>query len=166
MTDLLSHIDALEDAVPDPHAGLPEELFLFVTRLTPMVNVDLLIKDEARRTLLTWRDDGYYPPGWHIPGGIIRSRELWDERICAVAEHELGVRVTFDPTPLTVRQIIKKTQRNRPHFISLLFACELVTPLDPARAALAGEPRRGQWAWHATCPDNLIVVHEMYRQFF
>jgi hypothetical protein len=29
---------------------LPEDLFLFISRLVPMVNVDLLIKDSKNRT--------------------------------------------------------------------------------------------------------------------
>ena len=87
-------IDALENLVVDSRQGLPEDLFLFVTRLTPMINVDLLIRDGEGRTLLTWRDDGYdYSPGWHIPGGIIRYKECRGERVQAVAQKELGTSV-------------------------------------------------------------------------
>ena len=41
----------------DPRGGLPEELFLFISRLVPMINVDLFISDDQGRVLLTWRDD-------------------------------------------------------------------------------------------------------------
>ena len=34
----------LENSIPDPHQGLPEEVFLFLSRITPLVNVDLLIR--------------------------------------------------------------------------------------------------------------------------
>lgn len=40
-------IAPLEAAIGDPCQGLPEEVFLFVSRVTPMINVDLLIQDEA-----------------------------------------------------------------------------------------------------------------------
>lgn len=41
-----------------------------------MVNVDLLIKNvSSNETLLTWREDEYYGPGWHVPGGIVRFKE-------------------------------------------------------------------------------------------
>ena len=59
---------------------LPEELFRFISTISPLVNVDLLIKDDTNRTLLTWRDDEHYGAGWHVPGGIIRFKEsgqLW-----------------------------------------------------------------------------------------
>jgi hypothetical protein len=52
----------------DPRSGLPEELFLFVSRLVPMVNVDLFISDDQGRVLLTWRDDEIFGAGWHVPG--------------------------------------------------------------------------------------------------
>ena len=47
-------IELLDSAVAkfrqeQPQMGLPEELFHFVSRSTPIVNVDLLIKDENGR---------------------------------------------------------------------------------------------------------------------
>ena len=56
-----------------------------LVELTPLVNVDLLIKDSGR-TLLTWRDDEFYGPGWHIPGGILGFKERALDRLAKVAE--------------------------------------------------------------------------------
>ena len=67
-------IKFLENQIKNPSKGLPQEIFFFISRITPMINVDLLIKDEKGRTLLAWRDDEFYK-GWHIPGGIIRFKE-------------------------------------------------------------------------------------------
>ncbi len=50
-------INQLEACVENPTTGLPEDVFLFVSRITPLVNVDLLIKNELNHTLLTWRDE-------------------------------------------------------------------------------------------------------------
>jgi len=159
-------IESLRDSVQNPSEGLPEKLFLFVSGITPLVNVDLLIKDGDGRTLLTWRDDGLYAPGWHIPGGIIRFKESMYDRIGAVASGELGAEVEFDPAPLAVNEVIHPARTVRGHFVSLLFACRLTGPLDGGIKHTGGVPRPGQWAWHAGCPDNLISVHEMYRKFF
>ena len=74
-------IVALEKHVPNPSEGLPDELFLYVSRITPLVNVDLLIKDENGRTLLSWRDDQYCGQGWHVPGGIIRFKEALETSV-------------------------------------------------------------------------------------
>jgi len=46
-------INLLESSIKNSSQGLPEDIFLFVSRITPMVNVDLLIKNEQNQTLLT-----------------------------------------------------------------------------------------------------------------
>ncbi len=163
--EMKSAIELLEAQIQNPSEGLPEELFLFITGITPMINVDLLIKDEQNRTLLTWRDDGFYPAGWHVPGGIIRYKETISERIRAVAASELSVEIEFRPEPLAINQVIHPSRRVRGHFISLLYACRLMSSPDPSLRYEKGIPRPGEWAWHDECPGNLIPVHEMYRKF-
>ncbi|AOZ50330.1 NUDIX hydrolase [Chromobacterium vaccinii] len=162
---VLQAIETLREAVGSARDGLPEEVFLFVSSLTPMVNVDLLIRDDQGRTLLTWRHDRFYGPGWHIPGGIIRFKESSAERIAAVAAKELGVEAAFDPRPLCQHEIVNHSRDVRGHFISLLHECRLRTPPDEARRFDPASPRDGDWAWHRRCPDNLIRVHEIYRAF-
>ena len=39
-------LNELEMFIDDPKKGLEERIFLFISKLTPMVNVDLLIKNE------------------------------------------------------------------------------------------------------------------------
>lgn len=163
--ELADIIDILESSVETPAKGLPEELFLFVSRITPLINVDLLIKDELDRTLLTWRDDGYYPAGWHVPGGIIRFKETIGERVNAVAKNELGAEVEFDPRPLALNEIIQRTRKNRGHFISLLYRCRLVVQPDENLRCKSNPPRPNEWMWHNGCPEMIIPVHEMYREF-
>lgn len=158
--------EMLERAIEDPTHGLPEDVFLLVSRLTPLVNVDLLIRNTRNQSLLTWRDDGYYPAGWHIPGGIIRYKETTAERITAVAMGELGTRVKYSPTPLALNEIIHPSRRNRGHFISLLYSCTLTSPLNENIRFRGGVPKPGEWAWHKDCPVNLISVHEIYREYF
>jgi ADP-ribose pyrophosphatase YjhB (NUDIX family) len=157
-------IETLEPFVQDPSQGLPEDLFLFVSRVTPLINVDLLIKDERNQTLLTWRDDGYWNPGWHVPGGIIRYKETIAARVKAVAKTELGAEVEFDPGPLAVNELIHETRENRGHFISLLYQCRLVTQPDE-RLRCCNTPRPSEWMWHGFCPPNMISVHEIYRKY-
>ena len=159
-------IDLLESSIKNPRQGLSEEIFLFVSRITPIINVDLLIKNEKNQTLLTWRDDKYHGPGWHIPGGIIRYKETIAQRIRAVAKNELGVRIKFKKEPLAINEVIHPPKRkNRGHCISLLYECKLISPPDKNLKYEKGIPKSGQWTWHNKCPDNIISVHEMYRKF-
>ncbi len=158
-------VDLLESLIKNPSKGLPEVIFLFVSRITPIINVDLLIKNELEYTLLTWRDDGFYPPGWHIPGGIIRYKETISDRINAVARSELGTRIKFKKDPLAINEVIHHLRKNRGHFISLLYESTLVSSPDENLKFKKGIPTPGQWAWHKKCPDNIISVHKMYRKF-
>lgn len=155
-------IKFLEKQIQNPSSGLPEELFLFITRLTPMVNVDLLIKDENGRTLLSWRDDAF-SAGWHVPGGIIRFKEDMKTRIQKVAETEIGVKVQFEPTPIAINQIICNHD-TRGHFISILFKCFLSSKYTLNNKGLT-EKDKGYLKWHESCPANLIKVHEIYRKY-
>ena len=158
-------IAALEARITDPKQGLPEAVFDLVTRLTPMVNVDLLLKDSENRTLLTWREDRFYGPVWHVPGGIIRFKETAAQRIIKVAETELGTTVKFDETPLAVTEMINQGRDTRGHFISLLYECKLTGALAAHLAYEAGTPKHGMWAWHATCPDDLIPPQRIFKKY-
>lgn len=164
--DLSAALDKLGAVTVRAGEDLPEKLFLFVSSVTPLVNVDLLIKDAERRTLLVWREDGHYEPGWHIPGGIIRFKESFADRVHAVARTELAASVIADDEPLTLNQVIDPTRSVRGHFVSLLFKCALTSPPDGAKKFTAGSPSSGQWSWFYTPPENLLAVHDMYRPFF
>ena len=157
-------IKFLEDQIKNPSVGLPEEIFLFITRLTPMVNVDLLIKNEKGQTLLSWRNDKGYKQGWHIPGGIVRYKETFKKRIEKVAETEIGTAVEFDPAPIAVNETILK-QKNRGHFISFLYKCFLSSKFIPQNKGLT-EKDGGFLKWHDFCPSNLIEVHNIYKSYF
>lgn len=163
--ELKALLEQVLDAVPDARCGLPQEVFYFVSRLTPMINVDLLVKDAHGRTLLTWRHDTFYGPGWHIPGGIIRFKERVDQRILKVAESEIGCPVRFNPTPIDVREIMNRERDVRGHFISMLYLCELDGEPDPSRRATSKVPRNGEWAWHLGAPVNLIPQQDGFRAF-
>ncbi|PKL87835.1 MAG: NUDIX hydrolase [Ignavibacteriae bacterium HGW-Ignavibacteriae-2] len=155
-------IKYIEEQVSHPEIGLPEEIFHFVSRHVPMVNVDLLIKDENKRTLLAWRDDEFAGTGWHIPGGIIRFKEKLETRIKKTAENEIGAIIKYDPEPLAINQVICQ-QDTRGHFISLLYKCFLPGNFVPINNLTENEP--GYLKWHDYCPDNLVHVHDMYRKY-
>ena len=157
-------VKELLELTGDPAKGLPEEVFLYASQITPLVNVDLLIKDEAKGILLTWRDDDYYDAGWHVPGGVIRYKETFSDRIHAVARQELGASVEHDPDPIAINQVIHPANTIRGHFISLLFACRLISPPSVTPATL-DQPKKGQFQWHKKCPERLITVHNMYRPY-
>lgn len=163
LQDAFRTIDRL---APDPRIGLPYELFVEMTRFVPMINVDLLIRDEMGRLLLTWREDEIDGHGWHVPGGIIRYQEGIETRIQATAARELSSVVSFEPSPIAIEQIVSPDRRVRGHFISLVYACALQKSPDEGRRFNGGAPRAGDWSWFERCPENIIAVHQRYRRFF
>ncbi len=163
--DLSTLFDAALSHIPDATKGLPQEAFYFVSQLTPMVNVDLLIKNKQGQTLLTWRADAFYGPAWHIPGGIIRFKERSEDRIHKVAQSELGCAVRFAPEPLKVFEFINPRRQVRGHFISMLYLCELLSEPALDRQFDEAQPLPGGWAWHSVCPDNFLSVQEPFRKY-
>ena len=161
--DINEAIKFLEKQIQNPSLGLHEEVFLFISRLTPMVNVDLLIKDENGWTLLSWRDDQYAGAGWHLPGGIIRFKEKLEKRVLKVAETEIGAAVEYDPVPLAINQVICDHD-TRGHSISILYKCFLSSKYIPKNIDLSNKDA-GYLKWHDFCPENLVKVHEMYRKY-
>jgi ADP-ribose pyrophosphatase YjhB (NUDIX family) len=158
-------IAALEAAIGDPRRGLPEQVFRFVSRITPLANVDLLIQDPSRGSLLAWRADEFFGAGWHLPGGIIRYKETAEERVRACARQELGVDVAFDEVPIAIAEGID-ARDTRGHHIALLFRCRLLNEPDEARRATSAHPAAGQWRWHARCPDDLLPAQRPYAKYF
>jgi colanic acid biosynthesis protein WcaH len=153
----------LDKQIPNPSLGLPEDIFLFISQLTPLVNVDLLIKDENGRVLLSWRDDIYAGAGWHVPGGIVRFKENLETRVRKVAEKEIGAEVEFDPVPLAMNQIICN-HNTRGHFIAILYKCFLSSKFTPRNTGLTHKDK-GYLRWHNSCPQNLVKPHEIYRKY-
>ncbi len=153
-----------------PEKGLGEELFLTVSSLVPIVNVDLLVYDHLGRILLTWRDDHHCGKGWHVPGGCIRFRETCENRIRMVASEELGMEeVSFDKEPIKVFEIINKEHRNianqdeRAHFITLVYKC-----YAPANYTLDSQPFKegevGYMQWFEHLPENLLSIQSCYKE--
>ena len=125
MKDIKNLIIDLEKFTDDPSKNLPDDLFYFIGRMTPYINVDLLIKCPKRGVLLTWRDDKYAGRGWHFPGGIVRFRETIKNRVIKVAFEELDILVSNLKGPITTNEVIIRDQVERSHFISLLYECTI-----------------------------------------
>ena len=161
--DIKTAIQVIEDSVENPRVALPEEIFYLISRLTAMINVDLLIKDKDNQVLLSWRDTEFSGAGWHIPGGIIRYKESLEDRIQKVALSEVGCKVHFDPNPLAITQI-EKHHATRGHFLSILYRCYLPDDFN-LNNGKKQETDPGYLQWHSTCPENIVKVHDViYKQ--
>jgi len=166
LSDLQRVVNELESLAPSPEQGLPEPVFRLLSRLTPLLSVDLLIKDAAGRMLPTWRHDESYGPGWHVPGGIVRYKESSVHRVHEVTRLELGAQVDVEPVPLSINEFLKPTRADRGHIISMLFRCRLLTTPDDRLRFDPEAPRPGYWKWHSSCPHDLIQEHRVFEPYF
>ncbi len=148
--------------------GLPEELFLQISSLVPIPNVDLFILDEQGRLLLTRREDRYFGKGWHLPGGCIRFKETMMDRLIKTAQTELGTMIRVDEEPITIKDVIIKEERPgledqnmRAHHLAVLFRCY---PDDHKYINQMIE--QGEAGWFEHIPKDLLQVHDVYRDVF
>lgn len=146
-------IGEMKKKVENPSAGLPEEVFTYISTITPLINVDLLIRNESGAILMAWRDD-LCGQGWHIPGGIIRFKENIFTRIQEVGLQELKAEVKFEKEPLAVNEIIMQ-EEIRGHSVSLLYQCYL----PEGYVIDNGEKKEndaGYLKWIMKCPNQFI----------
>ena len=148
---------------------LGDELFLAISSLIPIVNVDLLVYNTKGQFLLSKRDDPYCGNGWHVPGGCIRFKETCEERIQKVALNELGIsKLSFEKEPIKVFEIIEHEQRpienqnERAHFITLVYKCFVDDSYKIDNKNLTEEDA-GYIKWFDRLPDNILRIQECYR---
>lgn len=153
-----------------PEQGLGEELFLQISSLVPIVNVDLLVYNDKGQFLLTKRDDPHCGKGWHVPGGCIRFKETCEERIRKVAQKELGInQLSIEKEPIKVFEIIEhehrpiKNQNERAHFITLAYKCFVDESYVINNGNLAEEDA-GFIKWFDKLPDDLLKIQNCYRE--
>jgi len=70
---------------------LTKEAFLTVVDSTPLVSIDLIVRDRQHRTLLGLRINEPARGTWFVPGGRIRKGEPLDEAFSRISDTELGV---------------------------------------------------------------------------
>ena len=152
--DIFQATEFLRKQIKNPSVGLPDDIFSFVSQVTPLINVDLLIKDEQKRVLLSWRDGIYDGAGWNVPGGIVRFKETLEARILKVAETEVGAKLEFNPHPIAINQLFAQ-QNTRGHFISLLYKCFLSKNYELPNKGLSSNDV-GFLKWHNKCSTALV----------
>lgn len=145
--------DIVFDKTVDPRQGIGTEALDAISCLTPIVNVDLLIKNPEGKVLVSWRDDDICGSGWHLPGGIVRYKENLLDRVHKTAVAELGVDVNVDEKPLEINEIILE-QEKRGHFISILYMCK---PVEEISVKTETTLTPGELHWYDYGKDEQLV---------
>ncbi|MEK9154608.1 MAG: NUDIX domain-containing protein [Patescibacteria group bacterium] len=118
-------LSSLLKKIKNPHEGLPQPVFDALLNVVPFFACELVIVGK-KGILLTWREDKWWK-GWHFPGGLLRYRESFDERIAKVAFNELGINIKKSKFLF----LKNYDQGIRCHTISAVFLCKTdMTPKD------------------------------------
>lgn len=153
----------------DAREGLPEQLFIAISAIMPIANVDLFVQNEKNEILLSWRDDEYYGKGWHLPGGCMRYKETMLERVQKTAICELGTSVIVKPEPIAVRDAIlgkdSEFPRLRAHHIAVMFECKLPDGYYIYNSNKV-ETSPGFLKWFNKIPENILSIHNVYFDVF
>jgi colanic acid biosynthesis protein WcaH len=72
------------------------ETFLDVVRHTPLVSVDLVVRNERDEVLVGLRNNRPAKDRWFVPGGRICKDERIRDALLRVSREELGVDVSID----------------------------------------------------------------------
>lgn len=150
--------------------GIGDDLFILVSSLSPIVNVDLLVYNSKGQFLLSRRNDPHSGSGWHVPGGCVRFKESMEDRIRIVANQELNLfDFTYDKTPLKVFEIICRDPREidvqdeRAHFITMVFKCKAPDTYNIDNGEKS-ENDIGFIKWHDKLPEDFLMIQSCYRE--
>ena len=70
---------------------LPDETFKSVIQHTPLISIDLIIRNEKGEVLLGKRVNAPAKGYWFVPGGRIRKNETLDDAFIRLVREELGI---------------------------------------------------------------------------
>lgn len=70
---------------------LEREDFATVVRLSPLLSIDLIVRDADQRVLLGWRNNRPAQGCWFVPGGRVCKDETLDAAFRRLTLGELGV---------------------------------------------------------------------------
>jgi colanic acid biosynthesis protein WcaH len=75
---------------------MPDAEFIEIVRRTPLVSIDLIVRNPQGRILLGLRKNAPARDTWFVPGGIIRKGETLARAFARISEDELGQPLSLD----------------------------------------------------------------------
>ena len=148
--------------------NLDDKTFLEIVKSTPLVSIDLVMRNTAGEVLLGKRVNRPAKGDWFVPGGRIRKNEhIWDS-ISRISKAELGVSVTRGNLRfLGVFEHIYddnffEEEEVKTHYVVLAYECHLE---DDARIELDSQHSETKW-WSVKELLNSPDVHDYTKAYF
>ena len=79
---------------------LEREVFAEVVKNTPLVSIDLIVKDQSGKILLGRRRNAPAQGYWFVPGGRIRKNETLAQAFGRLCREELGITASISSARL------------------------------------------------------------------
>lgn len=70
---------------------LPDDTFKSVIQHTPLISIDLIVRNERGEVLLGKRVNAPAKGYWFVPGGRVRKNETLDDAFVRLVREELGI---------------------------------------------------------------------------
>jgi colanic acid biosynthesis protein WcaH len=122
---------------PSPGQRLSDDDFSLVVRLTPLVSIDLIIRDQAGRVLLGRRTNDPAKDSLFVPGGRITKNETIPAAFTRLTKEELGTELRFADAQLVgvFSHIYKANRFGDPsfgtHYVVLAYEATSDLPTEP-----------------------------------
>ena len=156
------------DAEPHPGEWLQPEDFAHAVRVTPLVSIDLVVRDRRGRTLLGHRHHEPAKGFFFVPGGRITKNESLAAAFDRISRCELGLAQRIDAARFlgVFEHFYKANRLQAPGFGThyVVLAYELLLDLDPAELP---KDQHGHYAWMS--PEELLGrddVHPNTKAYF
>ncbi len=127
--------------IKHPEKGLQQEVFDALTPVTTHVACEMVVANQRDEILLTYRRDSFWQ-GWHFPGGLLRFKESFFNRLKITAREELGVKLLSAKFLFPLNYI----HSARGHDASYVFLCKI-----------QDKPKDGKW--FKKIPKDIIPEH-------
>lgn len=69
---------------------LEKEIFAEIVKNTPLVSIDLIVRNSSGKYLLGFRNNEPARHYWFVPGGRVNKNEKLDDAFARITEKELG----------------------------------------------------------------------------
>lgn len=145
---------------------LQDKEFLRIVDATPLVAIDLIIRNEAGEVLLGQRVNRPAKDSWFVPGGRILKNERVKDALRRISQRELGITISEATLVGVFDHLYADNFLNAPdvttHYVALGFAAEL-----PRGTRLTADNQHGELKWWSV-PKLLAepLVHENTKAYF
>lgn len=130
----------------DEKPVLTDDQFLRIVEATPLVSIDLIIRNPRGEVLLGRRLNRPAKDSWFVPGGRIRKNERVREALRRISQRELGVLIEQADLLGVFDHIYEDNFLGAPgvntHYVVLGYAAAL-----PQDAVLTPDDQHGEFKW-------------------